>query len=71
MNGAEVFGIPCAGGPLALDNIRGNTILGGTPAYDAPVEMRSVERPLKLHMAGKNLVRPVWELESQGQNGVT
>ena len=66
-----VMGIPCAGGPLALDNIRGNTILGGTPAYDAPVEMRSVERPLKLHMAGKNLVRPVWELESQGQNGVT
>lgn len=71
MNGAEVFGIPCAGGPLALDNIQGNTVLGGTPAYDAPVEMRSVERPLKLHMAGKNLVRPVWELESQGQNGVT
>ena len=51
-----VMGIPCAGGPLALDNIRGNTILGGTPAYDAPVSMESVEGPLRLHMAGKNLV---------------
>lgn len=71
MNGAEVFGIPCAGGPLALDNIQGNTVLGGTPAYDAPVEMRSVERPLKLHVAGKNLVRPVWNLDTQTQNGVT
>lgn len=61
----------CPGGPLKVDNIRGNTILGGTPAYDAPVSMESVKGPLKLHMAGKNLVRPVWELESQGQNGVT
>ena len=51
-----VMGIPCAGGPLALDNIRGNTILGGTPAYDAPVSMESVKGPLRLHMAGKNLV---------------
>ena len=66
-----VMGIPCAGGPLALDNIRGNTILGGTPAYDAPVEMRSVEGPLKLRVAGKNLVRPAWNLESQTQTGVT
>ena len=56
MNGAEVFGIPCAGGPLALDNIRGNTILGGTPAYDAPVSMESVKGLLKLHISGKNLI---------------
>ena len=46
----------CPGGPLKVDNIRGNTILGGTPAYDAPVSMESVKGPLRLHMAGKNLV---------------
>ena len=51
-----VMGIPCAGGPLALDNIRGNTILGGTPAYDAPVSMESVKGLLKLHISGKNLI---------------
>ena len=51
-----VMDIPCAGGPLKVDNIRGNTILGGTPAYDAPVSMESVKGPLRLHMAGKNLV---------------
>ena len=67
----EAMAQPCQNGPLSLDNIQGNTVLGGTPAYDAPVSMESVESPLKLHMAGKNLVRPVWELESQGQNGVT
>ena len=51
-----VMGIPCAGGPLALDNIRGNTILGGTPAYDAPVSMESVKGLLNLHISGKNLI---------------
>ena len=51
-----VMGIPCAGGPLALDNIQGNTVLGGTPAYDAPVSMESVKGLLKLHISGKNLI---------------
>lgn len=50
------MGQACPGGPLKLDNIRGNTILGGTPAYDAPVSMESVEGPLRLHVAGKNLI---------------
>ena len=56
MNGAEVFGIPCAGGPLALDNIQGNTIQDGIPAYNIPVEVQSVASPLKLHISGKNLI---------------
>lgn len=59
------------GGPLMLDNIQGNTVLGGAPAYNAPVSMESVEGPLKLHVAAKNLVRPVWNLDTQTQNGVT
>lgn len=65
------MGQSCQTGPLSMDNIRGNTVLGGTPAYDAPVSMESVEGPLKLRVAGKNLVRPVWNLESQTQTGVT
>ena len=44
------------GGPLMLDNIQGNTVLGGTPAYNAPVSIKSVEGPLKLHISGKNLI---------------
>ena len=39
-----------------MDNIQGNTVLGGTPAYDAPVSLKSVAGPLKLHIAGKNLI---------------
>ena len=70
-SGVCAMGQTCPGGPLKVDNIRGNTILGGTPAYDGPVEMRSVEGPLKLRVAGKNLVRPAWNLESQTQTGVT
>lgn len=50
------FGVSCAQGPLSLNNIRGNTVQDGTPTYDVPVEMRSVESPLKLHVAGKNLL---------------
>ena len=70
-SGVCAMGQTCPGGPLKVDNIRGNTILGGTPAYDAPVSMESVEGPLKLRVAGKNLVRPAWNLESQTQTGVT
>lgn len=44
------------GGPLSVSNIQGNTVLGGTPAYDAPVSMESVKGPLKLHISGKNLI---------------
>ncbi|MBM6665635.1 right-handed parallel beta-helix repeat-containing protein [Flavonifractor plautii] len=66
-----VMGIPCAGGPLALDNIRGNTILGGTPAYDAPVSMESVEGPLKLHISGKNLIDFSRATKTGTTNGVT
>lgn len=44
------------GGPLSVSNIQGNTVLGGTPSYDAPVSMESVEGPLKLHISGKNLI---------------
>lgn len=51
-----VMGIPCAGGPLALDNIQGNTIQDGIPAYNIPVEVQSVASPLKLHISGKNLI---------------
>lgn len=71
MNGAEVFGIPCAGGPLALDNIQGNTIQDGIPAYNIPVEVQSVTSPLNLHVSGKNLVQPVWYIDEQTQSGVT
>ena len=46
----------CPGGPIKVDNIRGNTVLGGTPAYDAPVSMESVKGLLKLHISGKNLI---------------
>ena len=56
VSGVSAMGQSCPGGPLKLVNIRGNTVLGGTPAYDAPVSMASVESPLKLHVAGKNLV---------------
>lgn len=52
----EAMAQPCQNGPLSMDNIRGNTILGGTPAYDAPVSVESVEGPLKLHISGKNLI---------------
>lgn len=50
------MGQTCPGGPLKLEDIQGNTVLGGTPAYDAPVSMESVEGPLKLHISGKNLI---------------
>lgn len=43
-------------GLLELYEIRGNTVLGGTPTYDAPVSMASVDSPLNLHFAGKNLI---------------
>lgn len=66
-----VMGKTSISGPLKLDNIRGNIVLGGTPAYNAPVSMESVESPLKLHVAGKNMVRPVWNLDTQTQKGVT
>lgn len=69
--GVCAMGKNCLSGPLKLDNIRGNTVLGGTPAYNAPVSMESVESPLKLHVAGKNMVRPVWNLDTQTQKGVT
>lgn len=65
------MGQACPGGPLKLDDIQGNTVLGGTPAYDAPVSMESVESPLKLHVAGKNLLQPVWNLDTLTQYGVT
>lgn len=55
-SGGNAMGIACVGGPLKLVNIRGNTVLGGTPAYDAPVSMASVESPIRLHVVGKNLV---------------
>lgn len=55
-SGMCTMGQSCPGGPIKVDNIRGDTILGGTPAYDAPVSMESVKGPLRLHMAGKNLV---------------
>ena len=70
-SGQAAMGQTCPGGPLKLDDIRGNTVLGGTPAYDAPVSMESVEGPLKLHVSEKNLMRPVWNLDTQTQNGVT
>lgn len=71
LNSTAVFGVPCASGPLVLDNIQGNTILGGTPAYDAPVSIESVKNLLKVHVAGKNLVWPVWDIDTQTQFGVT
>ena len=55
-NGVSAMGQTCPGGPLKLDDIQGNTVLGGTPAYNAPVSMESVEGPLRLHTAGKNLI---------------
>lgn len=55
-SGGDEMGIACVGGPLKLDKIRGNTVLGGTPTYDAPVSMTSVESPLCLNVAGKNLI---------------
>lgn len=55
-NGVSAMGQACPGGPLKLDDIQGNTVLGGTPAYDAPVSMASVESPIRLHVVGKNLV---------------
>ena len=51
-----VMGKTSISGPVMLDNIQGNTVLGGTPAYNAPVSMESVEGPLKLHISGKNLI---------------
>lgn len=54
--GVCAMGQNCPGGPVMLDNIQGNTVLGGTPAYNAPVSIKSVEGPLRLHVAGKNLV---------------
>lgn len=68
---SSAMGQQSYGKTLSLDNIQGNTVLGGTPAYNAPVSMESVEGPLKLRVAGKNLVRPAWNLESQTQTGVT
>ena len=69
ISGQAAMGHP--GGPLKLDDIRGNTVLGGTPAYDAPVSMESVAGPLKLRVAGKNLVQPVWYIDKQTQSVVT
>lgn len=54
--GISAMGQKSNGTVLSINNIRGNTILGGTPAYDAPVSMESVEGPLKLHISGKNLI---------------
>ena len=68
---SSAMGQQSYGKTLSLDNIQGNTVLGGTPAYNAPVSMESVEGPLKLRVAGKNLVQPAWNLESQTQTGVT
>ena len=56
ISGGAAMGQACPGGPLKLDDTQGNTVLGGTPAYDAPVSMESVEGPLRLHVAGKNLI---------------
>ena len=55
-SGVCAMGQNCPGGPVMLDNIQGNTVLGGTPAYNAPVSMESVEGPLKLYISGKNLI---------------
>ena len=55
-SGGDEMGIACVGGPLKLDKIRGNTVLGGLPTYDAPMSMESVESPLCLNVAGKNLI---------------
>ena len=56
ISGQAAMGQTCPGGHLSLENIQGNTVLSGTPAYDAPVSMESVEGPLKVRVAGKNLV---------------
>lgn len=64
------MGQACPGGPLKLDNVQGNTVLGGTPAYDAPVSMESVEGPLRLIVAGKNLI-DLTRAEDQAFYGVT
>ena len=53
---SSAMGQQSYGKTLSLDNIQGNTVLGGTPAYDAPVSMESVESPLDLRIAGKNLI---------------
>lgn len=45
-------------GPLELYEFRGNTVLGGTPAYNAPVPIQNVDGPLDLRIAGKNLIPP-------------
>lgn len=50
------MGQTAAKGLLELYEIRGNTMLGGIPAYDAPVSMASVDSPLNLHFSGKNLI---------------
>lgn len=56
---------------LSINNIRGNTVLGGTPAYDAPVSMNSVESPITLNVSGKNIIAPKWHIDTQTQVGVT
>lgn len=59
-------------GLLELYEIRGNTVLGGTPAYDAPVSLESVESPLKIHMTGKNLIDTNRFLNKEStQDGIT
>lgn len=55
-SGASAMGNECFGGLLSINNIQGNTVLGGTPAYNAPVSMTSVESPIDLRIAGKNLI---------------
>lgn len=45
----------CQPGSLSINNILGSTIQDGSPAYNAPVSMESVES-LKLHISGKNLI---------------
>lgn len=65
------MGQSCQPGPLSLNNILGNTIQDGTPAYNAPVEVRSVESPLKLHVAGKNLIDFSRATKTGTTNGVT
>lgn len=74
ISGPSAMGQTCPGGPLKLENIQGNTVLSGTPAYDAPVSMESVEGPLDLRIAEKNLI-PAFALnyvqEGATTSGVT
>ena len=78
-DGQEISGI--VGTPIAQDwDWTDKTSFGSSEVFltlsenalnNAPVSMESVEGPLKLRVAGKNLVQPAWNLESQTQTGVT